>query len=92
MRESAVEKAVVQWAKDHGLSTLKLASMGDRGKADRMFMRRGKAAFCEMKAPGKLPTALQLKFLAGRADDGFDAGWFDSAPKAIAWLKQVFEI
>jgi hypothetical protein len=83
---------VVQWAKDHGISTIKLAGPGNRGKADRLFMRRGKVAFCELKAPGKLPSPLQLKFLGGRHEDGFDVGWFDSAPKAIAWLKSVFEV
>lgn len=92
IRESTIEKAVCQWAKDHGISTLKLASMGDRGKADRMFMLKGKTAFVEFKAPKKTPTALQEKFLRERRDDGFDAQWFANAPAAILWLKTVFEV
>lgn len=92
IRESTVEKTVCQWAKDHGIRTLKTAGFGDRGKSDRIFWKGNKVVWCEMKAPGKLPTKLQLKFLAERHDDGFDVGWFDNAPAAIKWLKQVFGI
>lgn len=92
IRESAVEKFVRQWAKDHGISSLKLASMGDRGKADRLFMRHGKAVFMELKRPGKEATALQEKFLRERREDGFNAECFDNAPHAIQWLRNVFDL
>lgn len=90
--ESHIEKTVCKWAKDRGISNLKLNGPNDRGKADRMFMKEGKAVFIEFKAPGKKPTALQLKFLAERNDDGFAAGWSDSIPSGIAILKKAYEL
>jgi hypothetical protein len=92
MRESAIERPVNAFAKAHGITSLKLAGPGDRGKSDRMFTRHGKTAFMELKAPLKKPTALQLKFLSERRLDGFDADWFDNAPAAICWLRQIFDI
>ena len=92
MRESTVERTVCQWAKDHGISNLKLEGRNNVGKSDRLFMRHGVAAFCEFKAPGQKPTALQFKFLEERRADGFHTGWHDSVPEAIEWLKRVFNV
>jgi len=88
MRESEVESAVCAFAKANGVSTLKLAGQHNRGKPDRIFMRKGKTIFVELKATGGKPTALQLKFLEGRRRDGFFAGWTDSPGEAIKWIKQ----
>ena len=92
MRESATEKSVNTFAKAQGITSLKLAGSGDRGKSDRLFLRHGKAAFMELKATGKTPTRLQLRFLEERRIDGFAADWFDNAPAAIRWLRQTFDI
>lgn len=90
IRESVIEKTVCQWAKDHGISNLKLEGMNNVGKPDRLFMRGGKVAFCEFKAKGKLPTALQEQYLLDRRRDGFHAEYFDNSPHAIAWLVNIF--
>jgi len=87
MRESAVEKAICDFARKNGITPLKLAGPGDKGKADRLFMRNGKAVFMEIKRPGGKPTELQLRFLRERLADGFQAAWFDNASDAIDWLR-----
>lgn len=90
MRESFVEKTICDHARSRGITPLKLAGPGEKGKADRLFMRGGKAVFMEIKRPGQKPTALQEKFLRERREDGFEAAWFDHPREAIAWLKTVF--
>ena len=90
MTESQLEKNVCAWAKDCGISTLKLSGPNDRGKADRMFMKAGRIMFLEFKAEGKKPTALQQRFLKQRVDDGFVAGWTDNYVEAIDILCKFF--
>jgi hypothetical protein len=92
VRERSVEKTIVQWAKKNGIRVLKLAGMHNRGKSDRMFLRRGKTAFMEIKAPGETPTELQFKFLKEHEDEGFPSAWFDDAGLAIQWLKKTFDV
>lgn len=89
MRESEVESIVVEWAKTKGIRSIKIASPNDRGKPDRMFMRKGKIAFIEFKATGKDPTALQEKWIADLNADGFRASWYDDPTDAIYFLKSV---
>lgn len=92
MLEKDVEKAICKFAKDSGITVLKLGGMNDRGKSDRMFMRNGKVVFLEIKAPGKRPTALQIRFLKDRNMDGFKAGWCDNVPDGIKILSKVFNV
>jgi hypothetical protein len=92
MREAAIEKAVCQWAKDHGIMVMKLAGPNQKGQPDRMFLYRGMAAFAELKATGKKPKALQKKWMSDLWDHGFVVGWFDNAPDAITWLKKIFVV
>jgi hypothetical protein len=90
MTESQLEKKVCAWAKEWGISTLKLSGPNDRGKADRIFMKDGKIMFLELKAEGKKPTALQERFLKQRVDDGFVAVWTDDYNEAIGILDKFF--
>lgn len=89
MKESDVEKIVVDWAKGHKIATIKLASPHDRGKPDRAFFWGGKTVFIEFKAPGSKPTALQKKWLATFVELGFSATWFDDPAKAIQFLDDL---
>jgi hypothetical protein len=83
MRESAIEKAVTAHAKKLGWLSLKLSGANDRGKPDRMYLRRGVAVFVEFKAPGAKPTALQMKWLSTLADQGFMVAWVDSIEDGV---------
>ena len=87
MRESKVESAIVKWAGKNDIRTSKRAGVNDRAFPDREFRRRGRVVYMELKAPGKVPTALQMKRLKDLRADGFTAVWFDNAHEAIEYLR-----
>lgn len=92
MRESAVEKAVVAFAKEHGIGTYKLSGPNDRGKPDRVFFKDGRVIFLELKAPKCKPTALQMKAITDIHATGTAATWADNAPLAILHLREHFGV
>lgn len=62
MRESIIEKKLVDEAKKRGGLALKFTSPGFDGVPDRIVLfPKGKMAFIEMKAPGKTMRPLQIK-------------------------------
>ena len=62
MRESAVEKACVDAVRKAGGEALKFTSQSRNGVPDRLVLFfSGKAAFVELKAPGKQMRPLQRK-------------------------------
>ena len=62
MRESAVEKAFVDAVRKAGGEALKFTSQSRTGVPDRLVLFfSGKAAFVELKAPGKQMRPLQRK-------------------------------
>jgi Holliday junction resolvase len=85
-RESAIERAVCAKARREGHLVLKLSAPGYRGQPDRMFLKDGKACFIEFKAPGKKPTALQMKWMNDLTDAGFRAACHDNVEEALTWL------
>ncbi len=78
MLESQIEAAVAKYARDRGVTVLKLNGPGNRGKPDRMFMFRGRVLVIEFKAPGKKPTKLQQSWLDTFNAQGFVAVCMDS--------------
>ena len=78
MNEATIERNVTLHAKRLGWLSLKQSGAHDRGKPDRLFLRRGVAVFIEFKAPGKLPTALQNKWIKDLREAGFKATWIDN--------------
>lgn len=92
MRESTVEKAICKFGADNGITMQKQNGPGCRGKTDQLCMKRGVAAFLEIKRPGEKPTALQLRYMRQRRGDGFEADWCDSVADGIAFLKRVFDV
>lgn len=62
MREAAVEKEFVKAVRETGGMALKLTSQTMNGMPDRLvLLPGGKAAFVELKAPGKMMRPLQRK-------------------------------
>lgn len=88
MRESTIEKAVCDFAKDNGVKSYKMNGWGNRGKPDRQFLKDGRTIFIELKAPSKKPTALQLRDIRQLRAQKFFADWTDSADVAIGWIKE----
>lgn len=92
MRESAIEKAVVTFAKEQGIGTYKLSGPNDRGKPDRIFFKDGKVLFMELKATGQEPTALQYKTLDEIRATGTSATWANTIPMAKSQLYIIFNL
>lgn len=62
MREKVIEQQLVEAVKNAGGLCPKFASPGFDGMPDRIVLLPGsKAAFVEVKSPGKKPRPLQLK-------------------------------
>ena len=62
MREKIIEQKLIQAVRRSGGFALKLVSPGFNGVPDRLLLfMGGKAAFCEVKAPGQKPRPLQLR-------------------------------
>ena len=61
MREKEVERKLVRAVRDAGGLALKFVSPGLAGVPDRILLfPNGRAAFCEVKAPGEKPRPLQV--------------------------------
>lgn len=87
-RESRVESPLVRDAREIGILSYKISGIGDVGKPDRLFFRRGKCAFVEVKAPGEKPEPIQLRTIQKLNEEGTPAAWFDHKKPALDFLKQ----
>ncbi len=90
MNESTIERAVCAYAKAKGCIVMKLAGQNQRGQPDRLFVLGGRVLFVEFKAPGKKPTALQLKWLANLNDQGMAVAWCDDIAKGKEIIDKAF--
>jgi Holliday junction resolvase len=86
MRESTIEKKVCDHARENGCVVMKLAGPNQKGQPDRMFLKHGRVLFIEFKAPGKLPTALQDRWLRQLREQGFKAFACDDVGEGISLL------
>jgi hypothetical protein len=91
MRESTIEKAVCAYAKLKGCIVMKLAGQNQRGQPDRLFVLGGRVLFVEFKAPGKHPTALQLRWLVNLNDQGMAVAWCDDIAKGKKLIDKAFQ-
>jgi len=89
MREATIERAVCAYAKAWGCLVMKLAGPNQKGQPDRMFLRDGKVLFIEFKAPGKHPTALQLKWLMDLHLHGAHVAWCDDIGKGKEMIQTI---
>lgn len=91
MSESTIERAVCAYAKSRGCLVMKLAGPNQKGQPDRMFLRDGRAFFMEFKAPGKLPTALQERWIHELWAHGFNASVCDEIHKGKQAIDMMIE-
>jgi hypothetical protein len=81
--EKSIEAAVTKYAKAQGCLCYKFVSPSNRGVPDRIIIGpTGKVLFLELKAPGKVPTPLQIHVITQLRDNGANADWADSAELA----------
>jgi hypothetical protein len=69
---------------------MKLAGPNQKGQPDRMFIKNGKVLFIEFKAPNKMPTALQYKWLDDLTAQGLAACWRDNIKEGKQAIDAVF--
>ena len=86
MLERDVENALVRQVKRLGGKCEKFTSPGRRSVPDRLVsLPGGRICFVELKAPGKKPTAKQLKDHDERRALGFDVYVIDNKDEANAF-------
>ncbi len=86
MSEATIERAVCAYAKSRGVMAMKLAGPNQKGQPDRMFLYNGKVLFIEFKAPGKKPTALQMKWITDLWAQCFHAYACDSTELGKSYI------
>lgn len=87
MRESKIEKSIINFAIARGWFQCKFTSPSLNAMPDRFFLRRGKIIFIEIKAPGEVPTEQQAKRHRDLRDHGAEVYWFDNLEDAMEVLK-----
>jgi len=85
--ESEIESEITDFAEVRGWWQAKFTSPGLRGVADRIFIRRGRHVFIEIKRHGEEPTLQQQKRARDMRSAGAEVVWVDSLEKARAILR-----
>lgn len=75
MRESRIEKRLVEKCKSKKAVVIKL---GTSGLPDRLILKNGFVWFVETKAPGKKPRSLQQYWHRILSEEGFEVLVIDS--------------
>jgi len=93
MREKSVETYLREQVKAHGGKAYKFVSPGNAGVPDRLVLfPGGRAAFVELKAPGKKPTLLQQAQIKKIGSMGFPAFVIDTKQGVDDFIKQYAEV
>lgn len=93
MREKSVETYLREQVKAHGGNAYKFVSPGNAGVPDRLVLfPGGRAAFVELKAPGKKPTLLQQAQIKKISSMGFQAFVIDSKSEVDKFINQYAEV
>ncbi len=79
MRETDIEKTLVQAIEELGGKAFKFSSPGNAGVPDRVVLVDGKAYFVELKAPGQKLRPLQEYRRKQLEELGFEVYVIDSA-------------
>lgn len=86
-RESKVEADIRDYALRRGWFVAKFVSPGQTGVPDRLFIRRGRHVFIEIKRPGEKPTPKQLSKHEEMRGFGAEVYWVDNLEAAMEILK-----
>jgi hypothetical protein len=78
MKESDIERYLVQRVNAMGGLCWKFTSPGTAGVPDRIVVMNGHTVFVEVKAPGEIPRPLQVKRFRQIDDKGGVMYWVDS--------------
>lgn len=85
--ESKVERDICDYAQRRGWWVAKFIAPGQTGVPDRLFIRRGRHVFIEVKRPGEVPSEKQFDKHAEMRAFGAEVHWVDSLEEAMEILK-----
>lgn len=85
--EAKVEAEIKRYAEAKGWWCVKFVSPGLRGVPDRLFIRRGRHVFIEVKRPGEEPTEQQYKRHREMRAHGAEVHWADNLDAVKEILK-----
>ena len=90
MEEKRIEQKLVKMTSQSGGVALKFVSPGCAGVPDRLvLMPGGKAAFVEVKAPGRKPRPLQIRRISQLRRLGFQVLVLDGTEQIEAVLQKI---
>lgn len=90
MEEKRIEQKLVKMTSQSGGVALKFVSPGCAGVPDRLvLMPGGKAAFVEIKAPGRKPRPLQIRRISQLRRLGFQVYVVDGTEQIEEVLKRI---
>ena len=90
MREKDVERKLVSAVRNAGGLALKFVSPGMAGVPDRLLLfPGGRAAFCEVKAPGEKPRPLQVHRMEQLRELGFRVYVVDSVERIRGMIEEI---
>ena len=89
MRESEIELSVCAWAESSGWISRKIAYVGRKGAADRIFVGFGRVVFIEFKRPGEEPREQQLREHRRFAERGVTIHVIDNIEEGISVLREA---
>ena len=90
MEEKRIEQKLVKMTSQSGGVALKFISPGCVGVPDRLvLMPGGKAAFVEVKAPGRKPRPLQIRRISQLRRLGFQVFVLDGTEQIEEVLKKI---
>lgn len=90
--EGKIQSTIVQWLELHGVFVIR-SKMNKRtsltpGTPDLCFVMKGFPFALEIKRPGKTLSVQQADVLRKMCKNGWIAGWFEDAQKAIDFIKE----
>ena len=90
MEEKRIEQKLVKMTSQSGGGALKFISPGCAGVPDRLvLMPGGKAAFVEVKAPGRKPRPLQIRRISQLRRLGFQVFVVDGTDQIEEVLQKI---
>ncbi len=90
MREKVIETQLYQAVRRSGGLALKFVSPGFNGVPDRLLLfTGGRAAFCEVKAPGQKPRPLQIHRIEQLRRLGFKVFVIDSTEQIGGVISEI---
>ena len=90
MRESELEKWLVDYCVRRNCLTYKFTSPQNKGVPDRIIIApNGKVGFLELKQKGKKPTKLQIRRIEEIQAQGVAADWADDKLSCRTFVNQL---